>query len=190
MLLSGFLELDISFQCLDELVARRAHWRVAWDRTGRIADVMEASWKANPGLDDTAIFRQYMESTWYYVNQVGLSIARGYLWRATNALAVIRTRVIELAGLRHGYDTRRFREVDNLPPALLTALEKTLVQQVDPTEILRALRMVVELFISEAQALATARGIDAPPVPKAILVALLDVWETQVQQTTEKSPKD
>lgn len=189
MLLSGFLELDISFQCLDDLVARRPRWRVAWDRTGCIADRMDTSWKAKVEPDFAAIFRQYMEGTWHYVNHIGLSVARGQLWRAMSDLELIRTRVIELAGLRNGHNTRRFREIDRLSPELLIALGKTLVQNTEPNEILRALRVVVELFINEARELAVVQHIDDPPVPQDILVTLVDMWETEVQQASGKVPE-
>jgi hypothetical protein len=180
MLLGGFLELDISFQCLDDLTARRARWRVAWDRSGRIDEIMRVSWDTHPEPDRAGFYHQYMEGTWHYVNHVGLSAARGQLWRAISDLELIRARVIELAGLRGGHETRRFREADDLPPGLLSALETTLVVRVDAAEILRALRSVVMLFIDEARALAATLEGDVPPVPDALLVALVELWEAQV----------
>lgn len=180
ILLGGFLELDISFQCLDDLTARRARWYVAWDRSDRIAEIMRTSWDARPEPDLGAIYRRYVEGAWYYVNHVGLLVARGQLWRAISDLELIRARVIELAGLRCGLDTQDSREADQLPPDLLAALEATLAQRVEAGEILRALRAVMALFIDEARALASVLAGDLPPVPEPLLLTLIDLWAGQV----------
>ena len=186
MLLGGFLELDISFQCLDDLVARRARWRVAWDRmehSDRIANIMQTSWDANPGPDRAGTFRMFMEGTWHFVNHVGLCVVRGNLWRAINDLDLIRGRLIELAGLHRGIDAQFSREADKLPPDVLAALETTLVRHVDPGEILRALRATVMLFIDEAQAVADTLEGENPPVPDTLLVDLVDLWEVTTRNT-------
>jgi len=179
MLLKGFLELDISFQCLDDLVARRARWQVAWDRTDRIADLMRASWDARQEPDPSGTFCRYMEGCWHYVNHAGQCVARRQLWRAIGDVDVIRGQVIDLAGMCGGRDTHRAREVDDLPADLLTDLADTLVRRVEPVEILRSLRAAVQLFIRHARALADARQITDPPVPETLLRMLLDLWETQ-----------
>ena len=44
-LLENFLEIDMGFLWLGNLVAKRSRWEVAFDRSGEIRDVMARTWE-------------------------------------------------------------------------------------------------------------------------------------------------
>ncbi|MCI0395633.1 MAG: nucleotidyltransferase domain-containing protein [Chloroflexi bacterium] len=128
--LETFLELDLGFLCLANLVAKRDRWQVAFDRSGRIESLMRASWAGRPAPDVQALYLATLDSLWHYAGHVAISVQRRHFWRALHYLDEIRDRTITLAGLRRQLDTRHFRQVDRLPPELLARLEQTLISQV------------------------------------------------------------
>jgi hypothetical protein len=175
-LLGGFLELDISFQHIDDLFARRQRWRVAFDRSGRIETVMQESWAKRPAPDIEGVYRRYMVGIWYYIIHVMIAVQRGQAWRALYDLEEIRARTIILAGLRLGMETEHYRDADRLPPGLLAALEETLVKTTEPDEIKRALRVAAVCFFREARALDAMLGLTLADRLETPMQTYLDLW--------------
>jgi hypothetical protein len=174
LLLDHFLEIDASFQCLDDLIARRARWRVAFDRSGQITHIMQASWDARESPDIQATYLRWVKSIWYYITHVAIHVRRGHLWRALLDLEDLRHRAVILAGLRHSVETEHYREVHRLPPDFLAGLEYTLVTRLDEAEIMRVLRAAVDCFFSEAKALDSLLGLDMAPALEADMHAYID----------------
>ncbi len=152
-MLENFLELDISFQSISDLSARRERWKVAFDRTGKIEPFMQASWanRTEPDLRET--YFRWLNSIWHYVLHIGLCVKRGHLWRARHYLEQLRDRTVELAGLNNGLNTSNFRQVDQMPDDFRIALQETLVSELESDEILRALRAATRCFFKQAHAL-------------------------------------
>jgi predicted nucleotidyltransferase len=175
LLLDHFLEIDASFQCLDDLTARRARWRVAFDRSGQITPIMQASWDARETPDIQATYLRWVKSIWYYITHVAIHVERGHLWRAVLDLEDLRHRAVVLAGLRHSVETEHYREVHRLPPDFLAGLEHTLVTHLDEIEIMRALRAAVDCFFTEAKALDLLLGLDLAPALETDMYAYIDV---------------
>ena len=82
-LLDNYLELDISFMRLADLFAKRERWRVAFDRIGRIEDIMRTTWENRADLDVQARYQRILSSIWHYITHVAnlfpmaLSVATG-----------------------------------------------------------------------------------------------------------------
>jgi predicted nucleotidyltransferase len=174
ILLETMLEIDMSFQAVEDLTARRARWRVAFDHTDRLADLMQTSWAARPTPDHAAITERYLTGTWHYIRKVAVGAQRGRLWQALYDLELVRARAVELAGLRHGINTQHFRDVHLLPEEFPAALAETLVAQPDRDAILRALRAVTVLFFAELRAAEAQTGGDRAASLEALLLAYLD----------------
>lgn len=159
-LFEGFLELNLGFVCLANLFAKRARWQVAFDRSGKIENIMRSSWEQRAGPDAQAAYLSRLNSIWHYIIQVVIALKRGHPWRALHELEQIRSRVVELAGLRLGLETKHFRHVDQIPEEFLAELERTLVCSLAPADILRALKATTACFFREARELDNALSLD------------------------------
>jgi predicted nucleotidyltransferase len=159
-LFKGFLELNLGFVCLANLFAKRARWQVAFDRSGKIENIMRSSWEQRVEPDVQTAYLRRLDSIWHYIIQVITALKRGHPWRALHELEQIRNRAVELAGLRLRLETKHFRHVDQMPEELLVELERTLICSLEPVDILRALKATTACFFREARALDNALGLD------------------------------
>ncbi|HET9730346.1 MAG TPA: nucleotidyltransferase domain-containing protein, partial [Acidimicrobiia bacterium] len=80
-----------------------------------------------------------------------LGIERGRLWSAQYYIHELRHETLAFACLRRRLPSRYARGFDELPRHLLSDAEQTLPASVEPTELLRALRHGIALFIAEAE---------------------------------------
>jgi predicted nucleotidyltransferase len=160
LLLDGFLELDAGFISLGSLAAKRERWKVAFDRSGKIASIMTASWESRKPIDPEREYLPRVSGIWHHVLHVGSALRRGQPWKALHYLETIRNRAIELAALRRGLDIGHFREADGLPEELLAELRKTMPTRVEDSEIIRALGCAIDCFFREAQAYDEMLGLN------------------------------
>jgi len=159
-LLDNFLELDIGFLGFTDLFAKRGRWKVAFDRTGQIDDIMLASWNNRTETSLETEYHHLLDSIWHYITHVTISLARGHKWRALHYLETVRTKVIELACIRRGFDPHHFRPVHQLPSYFLDELQETLLVDMADEEIYRALEKLTALFFTECHAIDQMLGND------------------------------
>jgi predicted nucleotidyltransferase len=178
-LLDGFLELDIGFLCLANLSAKRERWKVAFDHSGRIEDIMQSSWENKPQQDIQADYLSRINSIWHYITHVIIALKRGQPWRAFHYLEVIRNRTIEVAGLRRGLDTGHFRQVDQMPENLLSELQQTLVSNLDAGDIMAALKVATTCFFNEARALDETLKLNVATELETKMRQYLEIFELQ-----------
>jgi hypothetical protein len=88
---------------------------------------------------------------WLYALHARSGIARGRHWHAEFMLSAARDQVLALACVRHGLPAAYARGADTLPAELATPLEAALVGSLDPAELQRALRVVIERLMDEAE---------------------------------------
>ncbi len=69
-LLDGFVELDAGFVCLDNLLARRQRWKIAFDHSGQIGDIMRSSWEKKSEVDTKAGYLNRIDGIWHYIIHV------------------------------------------------------------------------------------------------------------------------
>jgi predicted nucleotidyltransferase len=167
LLLTGFLEVDLGFNSLTTLIARRGHWKIVFDRSAQVESIMQASWANRHAPDMEETYTHLVTSIWHYIMHVTVAIQRGQVWRAYSDLGDIREQTVRLAGLRYDLDTKRFREVDRLPVDLLGSLQATLPASLQPDELQRALRAAVECFFREAYCMDAALGLKLAPIYEA-----------------------
>ena len=151
-LLENFLELDIGFVCLNNLVARRPHWQIAFDRSGKIQSIMEASLvnKFEPKAPD--YYQHYLNSVWHYIMHSAICVRRKQSWRAVYYLGMVRQQTLELAGLRLGLETKNFRQVDQLPSDILLPLQQSFPSELNPEKIMHAIQTASQCFFNEVAA--------------------------------------
>jgi hypothetical protein len=88
---------------------------------------------------------------WLYALHARSCIARKKLWQAEYMISGIRDHALALACIRHGLSTAHGRGIDQLPSGVASQLERSLVRQLDTTELLRAFRVVTDGLLSEIQ---------------------------------------
>jgi predicted nucleotidyltransferase len=158
-LLENFLEIDMGFLHLGNLIAKRRRWEVIFDRSGRIKDIMEESWASRTKPEGRETYIRKVNPIWYYITHVMIFIHRGQRWRALHFLEEIRNRAILLACLRYGLDEGDFRQVDRLPGYFLAGLESTLAKGTGKGELVRALRETTDCFFRQVRALDEIYGL-------------------------------
>lgn len=150
VILSDFMEVDISFQSLTALSARSPNWRILFDRTGEVERIMGGVSEDGTRVELQERYLRRLDSIWHYVTHVAILIKRGQMWRALHYLEELRNRTIEIECLLSGCRTGHFREVDRLPSDRLAALERTLVGSTHPDDVVRALKAATQCFFETA----------------------------------------
>jgi predicted nucleotidyltransferase len=88
---------------------------------------------------------------WLYALHARSGMARGRHWHAEYMLSAARDQVLALACVRHGQPAAYARGVDALPAEETRLLEGALVGSLDPADLERGLRVVVERLMDEAE---------------------------------------
>ena len=176
-LLEGFLELDVLFESITTLSPRR-RWKVAFDRTGTVAEVLASKPKEPEPLPLAAYYKVCVESIWYHVTQIVAALYRRYFWKALYELDQVRFRTLGLYGLMANLNTEEYTEVDLLPPAILKDLEKTLVPHADRSAVYEALEAALDLFFAAARKAATETGMEPPDKMESLLRSYLEANRT------------
>ena len=150
LLLDGFLELDAGFIGMGSLAAKRERWKVAFDRSGNIADIMTRNWANRPQVDLKSEYLRRADGIWHHILHVRQALRRRQVWRARHYLETVRNLIMELAGIRLGLEMNHFRDADKLPNELLSDIEQTIPTGIMEAEILHALACAVDCFFREA----------------------------------------
>ena len=163
-LLEGFLELDISFQRLKDLYARRPHWKVLDDTSGKIEDHMKEHVRKRKAVNKEKRLRYYLGEIWWYIVHAGFAIKRKHYVKAMFHIENVRDITITLKGISRGLKTSRdsrFRESDQLSQDFISKVSKAQTRSLEEAELVRALTAASELFFSEAMQLETHLGVQA-----------------------------
>ena len=88
---------------------------------------------------------------WLYALHARSSIARGRLWQAEYMLSAMRDRVLALACVRHGLNSRDARGVDDLPDEFKSSLISTLVWRMEADRVKRAFSVVITALLDETR---------------------------------------
>jgi len=164
LLLDRFMELDISFQGESGLFERKPNWRVLFDRRGVIPKLMKPRVKL--AVDQVAAHEKRMQDSWYYVLHSVNSIQRGQPLRASFFIRWLRDEAVLMAGLSRGLNTSAgsyFAETDRLPEEVKKRIVDAFPVSMEPAELLRALKAVVEVYYDEAERVDAKLGMDRAP---------------------------
>lgn len=181
-LLDNFLELDISFVYLKNLAALRNRWKVSFDNSGKIEEIMQRTWNERKNwngkkdkVDIKEVYINHMEDIWYNIIHGVISVKRKDFWRALYELEYIRNITIELHGLREGLETKRFRYVDKMSHTFREDIEKTLVSSMDSTSLLLSINNAATCFFKEAQYFDSIIGKDYSSTLRNKINEFLDI---------------
>ncbi len=86
---------------------------------------------------------------WLYALHARSSIERGRVWQAEYMLGMVRDQVLAAACVRHGLPWREARGMDRLPGDEKHRFEAALARSLDPGELRRALKAVIDCLVDE-----------------------------------------
>ena len=143
-LLRDGLLLDLGFSPIGDFEAW-APLRVLLDRTGRATKVADswAAWSPTPDWRGEAGFALHD------VLHACVAANRGKRWQSVYFLQRVRNRTLSLASERNGFDADDFVRVDDLPATETSALEATLVSNLDRDVLLDAIDLATRAFLDE-----------------------------------------
>jgi hypothetical protein len=178
-LLDGFLELDMGVLSFSNLAAKRARWRVAFDRSGTIDQIMRESWERRPKPHVRTTYQRRLDSIWHFIIRAAVAVKRDQPWAALHEIEQVRNRAVELAELHTGLENKHFRDMRRMPQPFLAELEQTLVSTTQPQAIMKALQAATRCFFRQARQLDEARGLDRAVRLEAKMLEYLSAMEAE-----------
>jgi Ser/Thr protein kinase RdoA (MazF antagonist)/predicted nucleotidyltransferase len=150
--LANYLEINNCVLPLELLSATKANYRVLWDRTGRIRDILDTTWQENCRRDPLrSYFAQRMDGIWHYVNHGFVAIRRGKPWQALSDIEEIRQQIIHLHAYRNRLEPKRNRDVDRMDRAFLERLESLMVASASAELLMSKLNLATRMFFDESK---------------------------------------
>lgn len=152
----NYLEIDIGYGAYTSAAATKKHWKVLFDKSETVEKVMRASWEGkianeNETNELSQRLAECSDSVWHNLMLAAVAIKRGQYWRAYTELEFVRKWLIELLCYRYSLDSDRNREVDKLPEAELSVLNKTLVSSLNKDALWRSLDALVDAVYTELE---------------------------------------
>ncbi len=96
---------------------------------------------------------------WLHALHARSCILRGKFWQAEYMISAVRDHVMTLACIRHGLPSAHGRGMDSLPESITRQLLGSLVRELDPHELWRALEVVVQGLVTEVNGVDSQLGI-------------------------------
>jgi hypothetical protein len=137
-LLPGSLELDLSFASASQFGAGGPNFTLLF------GEAVE-----QPSTSPTSA-RELFGYAVHHTLHARVAIERGRFWLAEYWISAVRDYALNLACLRRGLDGWYGRDFDKLPAEVLEPFDDGLVRSLEPGELRRALRHVVEALLDES----------------------------------------
>ncbi|MFJ2832902.1 hypothetical protein ACIPC1_36040 [Streptomyces sp. NPDC087263] len=138
-LLSGWLEIDLTFAPEAEFGPRGPQWRTVFGRPQPLEPFADPDHNTLVGL------------VWHHALHAGICIRRRRWWQAEHWISAIRDHAITLACLRLGHPTAYAKGAHLLPDDLTAPLETTLVRSLAEPELHRALGATITVVTGELE---------------------------------------
>lgn len=121
-LLNNYLEIDIGYYTLETLYARRQNYKVIFDKTNKVEEIMTKSWlelkdknKGTTGIVNMNDIIKYIDKElWYNVIHSVVSFKRNNIYKSYYELDQIRNYVIDLIAKRNNKESKRYRSINEL----------------------------------------------------------------------------
>ncbi len=157
ILLDNYLEIDIGFHTLDTLSARRPDFKVLFDKSGKIQDIMEKSCERNlfenKGTTEAVDMERELYradgNLWYNIIHCVNSFVRGETYRCYYELEELRRTLISLIGKRNNKEAKRFRSVHKLNEVERKKIDPLFVYPNSNDDLKKVLLLMCEMFYEE-----------------------------------------
>jgi len=152
-LADNYLEIDIGYVSACGVNAKKASWKVLFDKSGSVGAAMKRSWKEHSKKDEklNEIYAAYANDAWHFFFQAAIAAKRGRYWRCIGEMDIVRNWLIELKGLRHSLATKRYKGVDDFPPEELAVLKNTIPMNFTQETMFTCLNSLADVFYDEIE---------------------------------------
>lgn len=165
-LMENGLEVDLAFTPGVDFTVW-APVGVIFDRTGHAtkAAASPQPWSPTPDWDGEAGF------AWHDVLHACLGVIRHKPWQALFYLQRVRNRTLSLAAERHGFEADEFKQVDELPWHERDPLLASLIGDLNPASLIKAIDVATQAFLVELRRGDTALAARLTPPLSAFVQA-------------------
>ena len=154
-ILSDLLEIDIGYGGYEHAAAWKPAFKVLFDHSGTVEEKMVQSraWMDNRiyGDKQKKDMEQAHNVVWLFLMHAAVAIRRGNCFQAIGEMEAARALYIDLLGDRFRLESRRNREIDNLPEAEKAAIRSTYAVGESPAELWAALLNLTALVYKELE---------------------------------------
>ena len=156
-LLDNYLELDIGYYTLETLYARRENYKIIFDKTNQVEDIMKKSWlemkEKNKGttqeIDMKALISFINNELWYNVLHSVIAFNRNNKYRCYYELEQIRWYVIDLIAKRNNKESKRYRNIVELDKSELDKIDSLFVYPTNYEELSDYLNKALNIIFEE-----------------------------------------
>ena len=156
-LLDNYLEIDIGYYTLDTIYARRENFKVIFDKSNKVNDIMTNSWneikEKNKGTTQEVNMKDVISfidsELWYNVIHSVVAFKRNNKYRCYYELQEIRNYVIDLISKRNNVESKKYRNINELDQKELNKIEGLFIYPKDYSELEQYLKQSLSIIFDE-----------------------------------------
>lgn len=179
-LLDNYIELDMGFQPESNIFARRKHWKIAFDKTGKLESIMQETWKKRQKKDPLAKFIDQINGTWYYITRTLIALARDNYWHALKELEHMRDMIVFVIGHRFDLKLDHYQQIVDLPIDIQRELMNLLPSKLEKEILFDKLKIATKMLYKEVAL--TSKEINGPDysILEKNMLNLIDIYEKEL----------
>ena len=156
-LLDNYLELDIGYYTLESLYARRENFKIIFDKSNKVNDIMINSWKEmkekNKGTTQEVNMNEIIhlidKELWYNVLHSIIAFKRNNIYRCYYELQEIKNYAINLLAKRSNKEFKRYRSINELSEEELNKIICLFSYPKNYDELKKYLELSLEIIFNE-----------------------------------------
>lgn len=156
-LLDNYLELDIGYYTLGNLYARRENYKVIFDKTNQVEDIMKKSWleikEKNKGSTQKVDMKEVISfidsELWYNVLHSVIAFNRGNKYRCYYELEQIKWYAMDLIAKRNNKESKRYRSIVELDKIELDKIDFLFIYPTNYEELSNYLNKALNIIFEE-----------------------------------------
>lgn len=156
-LLDNYLELDIGYYTLNTLYARRENFKVVFDKTNQVEDLMKKSWleikEKNKGTTQEVNMKDVISfvdnELWYNVLHSVVAFNRKNKYRCYYELEQIKWYAMDLIAKRNNKESKRYRSIIELDKNELDKIDSLFIYPNNYHELSNYLNKALEIIFEE-----------------------------------------
>lgn len=156
-LLDNYLELDIGYYTLETLYARRENYRVVFDKTKKVEEIMKNTWlemkEKNKGTTQEVNMNEVISfidnELWYNVLHSVVAFNRGNKYRCYYELEQIKWYAMDLLAKRNNKESKRYRSIIELDKVELEKIDNLFAYPNNYEELSKYLNIALDIIFEE-----------------------------------------
>ena len=156
-LLDNYLELDIGYYTLESLYARRENYKVIYDKTNKVDEIMKQSWlelkEKNKGTTDEVDMKSLIafidNELWYNVLHSVIAFNRKNKYRCYYELEQIKWYAMDLIAKKNNKESKRYRSIIELDKYELNKIDSLFLYPNNYDELSNYLNKALTIIFEE-----------------------------------------